>query len=267
MNTGGSNVTAVSAYLTFDSSRLQVVNLDNSGSALSIEAENTVSGNQIRITRGQAAPGVSGSSVQVSRINFRAVSGGTANVSFTLNGVGQGPSRIVAAGNEGADILRSVVDASYSIGGATPIPTPTPTRTPTPTMTPYPTRTPVPTPTPAPYLTNCKELKFRLGDRIQSRYSMSVRTGPGYKYERLGVNPKGTQGVIVDVGRSDFGYYCYVKVDYDTGFDGWSAEYYLEKIEGGAALTAEQKQAIIEVLNRQLQLLQNLLDKILAQMQ
>jgi hypothetical protein len=94
-----------------------------------------------------------------------------------------------------------------------------------------------------------------------------VREGPGYEYGRLGVNPRGSQGVVVDVASSGRGSYCYWKVDYDTGFDGWSADYYLEKVEGGASFTDGQRQAVIDSLNSQIQRLQEMLDRILALIQ
>jgi len=118
LNTGGNQVTAVSSYLNFDTSKLQFVSIDATGSAFSVQAEGEVAGNQVKISRGQAAPGVTGSNVLVAKVNFKAIATGTANVSFAMTAAGQGPSRVIKSDGLGTDILSTTTGGAYTITSA-----------------------------------------------------------------------------------------------------------------------------------------------------
>lgn len=457
VNTGGQKVTAVGAYLVYDSTRLEVVSIDSSTSAFSVQAEQVTNGNQIKISRGQQTPGVNSSNALVAKVKFKVKFAGTASIVINKNSSGPGESRVVLDDGQGTNILSSVTSGVYigSSGSSptpsstptptpvsTPVPTPVPSNscilpwggaishgqsvraynasdvgcgsqcqselrictngvlsgsytksacktgscacdlpwggttseyssvrayrnssvpcgstcayetrkcvkkilsgtytnktcsvadcpscnlpwgetassgrsvaayqnptvpygskcisetrkctngvlsgsyanktckilprvaTPTPVKTPTPTPTPklVPTITPLPYVTNCKTVNFKIGDKVSNQYNLNVRQGPGYGFERTGVNPKNAQGVVVDVGQaqSNTSNYCYWKVDYDTGFDGWVVGDYLEKIVSDATPTTEQKQKMIESLQKQIQQIQQALNQIIQQLQ
>src|SRR3989338_3809449 len=119
LNTSGNAVSAVSAYLNFDTSRLQFVSADYTGSAFDIQAEEVISGNSIKITRGKLPPGVSSSNALVAKVNFKAIASGTANVSFALTSPGQGPSRVIKNDGLGTDILGSILGGNYTVGSPT----------------------------------------------------------------------------------------------------------------------------------------------------
>jgi hypothetical protein len=93
---------------------------------------------------------------------------------------------------------------------------------PMPTPTPVPTPIPTPTPTPAP--TPVPGSPFHVGDRIILANSANVRTTPGIANNLLGANPTGTFGTLVQGPASGAGAIRWWKVDYDTGFDGWTGE-------------------------------------------
>jgi hypothetical protein len=114
-NTAGSAVTAVSAYLNFDATKLEVVGIDTNGSVFSLEAENNYdnAAGTVKLTRGQAAPGTNGQNALVARINFRGKAKGTGSVNFQLNSVGAGPSRLVIS--NGSDILKAVINSAFII--------------------------------------------------------------------------------------------------------------------------------------------------------
>src|SRR3989344_3155317 len=131
LNTSGNAVSAVSAYLNFDTTRLQYVSTDYTGSAFDIQAEEVISGNSIKITRGKLPPGVSSTNALVAKVNFKAIASGTAAVSFQFNGAGQGPSRVIKNDGLGTDILGSVAGGSYTVASTTPAPTVTLTANPT----------------------------------------------------------------------------------------------------------------------------------------
>ena len=115
LNTHGEKVVALTAHLSYDQSRLQVMNIDTSGSALSIKAEEVVSGNLIKISRGQPTPGVTGSNILVGKVVFKAKASGKAHADFVLISPGKGPSRIILDDGKGTDILKAVSGGRYSI--------------------------------------------------------------------------------------------------------------------------------------------------------
>ncbi len=118
LNTGGQAVTAVSGFLDFDAARLEFVSVDSSTSSFSVKAEEILSGGQVKISRGQATPGVNSASALVAKVNFKALSSGTAPVSFALTTPGSGPSRVIKNDGLGTDILGGVTNGSYTINAA-----------------------------------------------------------------------------------------------------------------------------------------------------
>lgn len=119
-NTAGAYVTAVSAYLNFDTARLEITAIDTSASAFTVKAEESYdnTAGTVKIARGQAAPGVMSGAAFVARISFRTRSAGTAAVNYQLSSAGSGPSRLVIGDGSGTDILRSAVGGSYTIGAS-----------------------------------------------------------------------------------------------------------------------------------------------------
>lgn len=69
--------------------------------------------------------------------------------------------------------------------------------------------------------------KFTVGTRVQTTDTLTVRSG-GWGW-RLGSQPKGAQGVIVDGPKLVRGYYWY-QVNYDAAPDGWSVQDYLTAV-------------------------------------
>jgi hypothetical protein len=115
LNTSGKNVVAVAAHLNFDPAKLEFVSIDSAGSAFSIKAEEVVSGKLVKISRGQATPGVKGSNILVGKINFKAKAAGPSRVDFMVTTLGKGPSRVILDDGKGTDILKAVSGGSYSI--------------------------------------------------------------------------------------------------------------------------------------------------------
>lgn len=115
LDTDDKPVTAVSAYITFPSDLLEVDLIDITDSDFSVEAENNIEGNIIKITRGEATPGVNYINALIATIDFIAKAPGTARVSFQLNGSGAGPSRVIKDDGTGTDILTTVMGETYTI--------------------------------------------------------------------------------------------------------------------------------------------------------
>ena len=113
VNTNGQNVLAVAAYLHYDPTKLEVVNIDTSNSIFNMGVEKAFdpSTGKIKIGRGKPSPGVNTPSGNVATINFRALAEASpTNVTFTSEGsyVGKG---------EGINFLGSVKNGAYFIGG------------------------------------------------------------------------------------------------------------------------------------------------------
>ena len=86
-----------------------------------------------------------------------------------------------------------------------------------PTPTPTPTPTPVPVPTPIPIITS-----FKIGDRVSLSKNVNVRTaGLISPTTLIGVNPQGSQGVLVAGPTKSADGFIWFNVNFDAGFDGW----------------------------------------------
>jgi len=82
VDTNGESVNAVQANLSYPVDKFDYVSLSTSGSALSIIAEKSVSGGQVRIAGGAMPPGFSGSK-SIATITLKAkVNSGSASISF-----------------------------------------------------------------------------------------------------------------------------------------------------------------------------------------
>ncbi len=92
--------------------------------------------------------------------------------------------------------------------------------------------------------------KFRVGEVVRADTNISVRSSPavidgivqlaGGQYygssNKLGVQPSGAQGRVVDgpfYSSMQTDTYVWWKIDYDNGVDGYSAEDFLSRVEGG----------------------------------
>lgn len=82
VNTGGESVNAVQANLTYATDKFDFVSLGTSGSALTIIAEKSGSGGQVRIGGGAPSPGFSGSKT-IATLTLKAkVSSGSTQITF-----------------------------------------------------------------------------------------------------------------------------------------------------------------------------------------
>ena len=118
VNTNGQNV--VAAYLNYDTTKLEVVNIDTSNSVFTIEAEKTFdpSTGKIKITLGKPTPGVNTSRGNVATINFKAMAQASpANVTFVFTGFGASDDSGIYNESGGSDILSSVKNGAYFIVG------------------------------------------------------------------------------------------------------------------------------------------------------
>jgi uncharacterized repeat protein (TIGR02543 family) len=75
--------------------------------------------------------------------------------------------------------------------------------------------------------------KFSLNDRVQTTAVLNVRATPSLSGNLLGTQTSGSLGTIIGGPVYADGYWWW-NVNYDTGFDGWSVEDYLEKYTVGS---------------------------------
>ena len=115
LDTDDNPVTAVSAYIIFPSDLLEVNLIDITDSDFNVEAENDVEGNIIKITRGEATPGVNSINATIAKIGFIARAPGKAHISFQLSSPSAGPSRVIKDDRIGTDILSSAIGETYTI--------------------------------------------------------------------------------------------------------------------------------------------------------
>lgn len=125
VNTGGENVNAVQANLSYPDDKFEYISITTS-STFPLEVESSGGGGSVRIARGNFS-GVTGDQL-VASVTFKArTTTGTAAVSFA------GGSAITRS-SDSSNILSGTTGSSYSVTApaATPSPTPTPTPSPTP---------------------------------------------------------------------------------------------------------------------------------------
>jgi parallel beta-helix repeat protein len=121
VNTGGQNVVAVAAHLNYDPTKLEVIGIDTSNSVFTMTIEKTAdpTTGMIKLTLGKPTPGVNTASGNVATINFKAIAQASpAYVSFVMSSFGaHGDSDVVLDDRKGTNILGSVKNGAYFIGG------------------------------------------------------------------------------------------------------------------------------------------------------
>jgi hypothetical protein len=146
INTGGDNVNAVQADLTYPTSKLTFQSVDATASAFDISAPTSGGNGAVSIARGKIG-NVTGDA-EVAKVKFTVLNS-AGSAAITVNS-----SSVVARSSDSTNILVNRTGGTYTIpAAATPTPTPAKTPTPTPkvtakTPTPSPgAKTPTPTPT------------------------------------------------------------------------------------------------------------------------
>lgn len=119
-NPQGQSVNAVEAKLSFDNTKLSVVNVSKTGSVFSLwTTEPTFSNTAGTIDFGGGSPSPFSARSNLITVTFRAVAEGTASVSVSS-------ASVLAADGLGTDVYTSPSNASFTISGATePEPVPT----------------------------------------------------------------------------------------------------------------------------------------------
>lgn len=122
-NTGGENINAVQANVSYPTDKLQFQSISTGGSALTIIAEKNASGGVVRLAGGTPSPGFSGNKLLAS-ISFKVLADtGTAGLAFTSESAALRDSDNVNA-------LTGKGTASFTLGkGSATTPTPTTTST------------------------------------------------------------------------------------------------------------------------------------------
>jgi parallel beta-helix repeat protein len=131
VNTGGQNVVVVGAYLNYDPTKLEVIGIDNSNSVFTMPIEKTAdpTTGMIKLAFGKPTPGVNTASGNVATINFKAIAqASAAYVSFVTDSDMLYTCVLIDDG-KGTDILGSVKNGDYFIGGGAQPPTVTSTGT------------------------------------------------------------------------------------------------------------------------------------------
>lgn len=105
-NSGSDSINAVQANLSYPSNLLTYVSIDNTGSAFSIQAQNTGGSGSVKVGRGTATP-VTGAQL-VATVHFTAAAAGTANIAFASG------SAVVRSSDNGGEALIET-GASYTI--------------------------------------------------------------------------------------------------------------------------------------------------------
>jgi len=90
---------------------------------------------------------------------------------------------------------------------------------------------------------------FNVNDKIKAKYPVKSRKGPGKKEQNIANISSNTIGTVLEIATySDLKYsyddgYTWVKVKWDNGYEGWSAQNYLEKTSSCTLLTVTTKPA------------------------
>ena len=124
---GGNEVNAVEASLSYDTSALEIVSVDQDNSAFSLwTTEPEFSNTAGTLTFGGGSPSPFTSNSTVLGVTFRGTGEGSGSVTFD-------DVSILAADGQGSDVFSSASDASYTIGAASePEPAPEPAPAPDP---------------------------------------------------------------------------------------------------------------------------------------
>lgn len=197
INTNGQNVVVAAAYLNYDKTHFEAVNIDTAGSVFTIEAEKVIDANNgiIKITLGKPTPGVNVSNGLVAKINFKALSAVSPtadNFTFQFTAGAANESNVIKDDGLGTDILSGVYNAIYTFASSV-------------------------------------STKFSLNDRVQvSSGPLNVRATASASGILLGTQAANALGTVIGGPTYADGYWWW-NINYDTGADGWSVENYLEK--------------------------------------
>ena len=137
-----------SAKINFDKDKLEVLNIDTTGTFITLWVERVFNNSlgTVSVVGGVPKPGflTTGSDATMATIVFRAKAAGPAQINYDT-------SSAVYRNSDNVNFLTSTTGLTLNISSISPTPTPTPAGpTPTPTQIPTPTGVPTPTPTPAP---------------------------------------------------------------------------------------------------------------------
>lgn len=130
-DSASSTVNAVQANISYPAASLDVVSVDTSSSAFTIQAEQILTSGNIRLARGNIAP-LSGDNL-VGVINFKVKSASISPISITFDTT----SSLLSNTTPPVNILTNTLPATISVSvPVSPTAVPTPARTPTPILTP-----------------------------------------------------------------------------------------------------------------------------------
>ena len=68
---------------------------------------------------------------------------------------------------------------------------------------------------------------FNIGGRVRTTSELNIRTGPGTNYPIIRSTDKGDTGRVVEGPITGVDNYTWLKIKYDFGVTGWSAENWL----------------------------------------
>lgn len=119
LNTTGESINAVQANINYPSDKFDIAWINASGSAFSIEAEQTASGGLIKISRGALPPGVTSTSANVATIGLKGKAAGSGTLSFASGSA-------AARYSDSSNSLTSSSGGTYSVTAAPNPPPPSP---------------------------------------------------------------------------------------------------------------------------------------------
>lgn len=111
VNSGGQAINAGDAILIFNPSKLEVRNISKAGSIFTLWVQDPIFSNSagtISLAGGKQSPGYNGSSATIITITFKAITSGTASVSFSSGSV-------LADDGKGTNVLANLISGSYTL--------------------------------------------------------------------------------------------------------------------------------------------------------
>ncbi len=119
VNTDGQNVVVVGAYLNYDPTKLEVIGIDNSNSVFTMTVKKTAdpTTGMIKLALGKPTPGVNTASGNVATINFKAIAQASPTYVSFVTDSDQLDTCVLLDDGKGTDILGSVKNGDYFIGG------------------------------------------------------------------------------------------------------------------------------------------------------
>src|SRR3989338_6366652 len=142
VNTGGEQVNAVAAYLSYPQDQLEATGVDTSRSVMTLFAEKEVRNGLIQISGGEPSPGFSGIQ-EIAAVTFRVKATGTATIVFNADS-----AVLRNSDNQNIWNLGASGKGVYDLQTPIPVPSPSATSAPRPTSTTPIASTPTPTRTP-----------------------------------------------------------------------------------------------------------------------